>query len=72
MQYCCDQIRAPIVLSRGGTSKVFFWRDDLPAHDHDEIEQWIQAIHGSPERCQIDGVGELPLLAVPVNQSAVS
>lgn len=60
-QWSCfeeDQIRTPAACYRGGTSKAFFVERDVVAElNEEEIERWICAMYGSPDKRQIDGVG---------------
>ncbi len=58
-----EQIATPIVFYRGGTSKaVFVDRRHLPITDEKDLDAWILAIYGSPDRRQIDGLGGADIL----------
>ncbi|SAK92900.1 AcnD-accessory protein PrpF [Caballeronia catudaia] len=48
---------------RGGTSKALFvLRSDLPQEATDDLDSWIRAVFGSPDRRQIDGIGGADLV----------
>ncbi|WP_298163252.1 4-oxalomesaconate tautomerase [Brevundimonas sp.] len=54
-----DHLRtsAPVMWMRGGTSKGgYFLKDDLPT-DTEERDAFLLRIMGSPDPCQIDGMG---------------
>ena len=52
-----EQIRVPVTLMRGGTSKaVFLAQRDVP-EDPRERERFLLALFGSPDARQIDGLG---------------
>jgi 2-methylaconitate cis-trans-isomerase PrpF len=57
-----EQIRVPVVLMRGGTSKaVFLKQHDVPANP--ELRQrFLLALFGSPDVRQIDGLGGADIL----------
>lgn len=54
-----EQISTPYAYYRGGTSKaVIIKRSDLPiVRGESDIDVWILAVLGSPDRRQIDGMG---------------
>ncbi len=53
-----DLIGTPAAWYRGGTSDALFvLRQDLPITDPDQLDAWILAAFGSPDRREIDGVG---------------
>lgn len=52
-----ENSKIPCVYMRGGTSKALFFNDkDLPK-DEKERDKIILSAFGSPDRCQIDGMG---------------
>lgn len=58
-----EQISTPYTYYRGGTSKAaIVLRSDLPVEDEAQLEAWILAIYGSPDRRQIDGIGGADIL----------
>lgn len=53
-----EQLITPAVYYRGGTSKaVIIDQRDVPVTDENDLAAWIQAMYGSPDRRQIDGMG---------------
>jgi 2-methylaconitate cis-trans-isomerase PrpF len=57
-----EQIRVPITLMRGGTSKaVFLAQRDVPA-DPQARQRFLLALFGSPDARQIDGLGGADIL----------
>ncbi|NEX64686.1 2-methylaconitate cis-trans isomerase PrpF family protein [Noviherbaspirillum galbum] len=57
-----EQIRVPVVLMRGGTSKaVFLAQKDVPA-DLQVRHRFLLALFGSPDIRQIDGLGGADIL----------
>jgi 2-methylaconitate cis-trans-isomerase PrpF len=57
-----EQIRVPVTLMRGGTSKaVFLAHRDVPA-DPQARERFLLALFGSPDIRQIDGLGGADIL----------
>lgn len=54
-----EQISTPYAYYRGGTSKaVIVKRSDLPSVRSDsDLDAWVLAVMGSPDRRQIDGLG---------------
>ena len=57
-----EQIRVPVVLMRGGTSKaVFLKQHDVPA-DPELRQRFLLALFGSPDIRQIDGLGGADIL----------
>ncbi|HEY9662895.1 MAG TPA: PrpF domain-containing protein, partial [Allocoleopsis sp.] len=58
-----EQLGIPATLMRGGTSKALFVQaKDLPTTELEQLDKWIRAVFGSPDRRQIDGVGGGDLL----------
>src|SRR5579864_779295 len=58
-----SQLRIPVTIVRGGTSKAVFVRaHDMPFPPGPEREALIRGIFGSPDRRQIDGIGGADLL----------
>lgn len=48
----------PAAWYRGGTSKALFvLREELPESAKSDLDGWIRAVFGSPDRRQIDGIG---------------
>lgn len=57
-----EQVRVPVTLMRGGTSKaVFLSQQDVPA-DHEARLRFLLALFGSPDVRQIDGLGGADIL----------
>lgn len=57
-----EMIRIPTVIYRGGTSKAIFLKEnDLP-QDKEKRDKLINAIFGSPDKRQIDGLGGADML----------
>lgn len=57
MKHRTDMFRVPVVIYRGGTSKAVFIKEyDLPAESA-RRDRVINAIFGSPDKRQIDGLG---------------
>lgn len=57
-----EQIRVPVTLMRGGTSKAVFLADrDVPV-DEQERKRFLLALFGSPDVRQIDGLGGADIL----------
>jgi 2-methylaconitate cis-trans-isomerase PrpF len=57
-----EQVRVPVVIMRGGSSKAVFLRArDVPA-EPDARTRFLLALFGSPDRRQIDGLGGADLL----------
>jgi methylitaconate Delta-isomerase len=53
-----DLIGTPAAWYRGGTSNALFvLRQDLPITDPGQLDAWILAAFGAPDRREIDGVG---------------
>ncbi len=58
-----EQISTPYSYYRGGTSKAaIVLRKDLPTTEDSELDAWILAVYGSPDRRQIDGIGGADIL----------
>jgi 2-methylaconitate cis-trans-isomerase PrpF len=57
-----EQVRVPVLIMRGGSSKAVFLREqDVPAEE-DARTRLLLALFGSPDRRQIDGLGGADLL----------
>jgi 2-methylaconitate cis-trans-isomerase PrpF len=57
-----EQIRVPVTLMRGGTSKaVFLAQRDVPT-DPQALQRFLLALFGSPDVRQIDGLGGADIL----------
>jgi 2-methylaconitate cis-trans-isomerase PrpF len=57
-----EQVRVPVVIMRGGSSKGVFLREqDVPA-ERDARTRFLLALFGSPDKRQIDGLGGADLL----------
>jgi 2-methylaconitate cis-trans-isomerase PrpF len=53
-----DQIGTEAAYYRGGTSKALFvHRSDLPTTTDEQLDDWVLAVFGSPDRREIDGIG---------------
>ena len=57
-----EQIRVPVVVMRGGSSKAVFLREQDVPSDPAARTRFLLALFGSPDRRQIDGLGGADLL----------
>lgn len=57
-----EQIRVPVTLMRGGTSKAVFLADRDVPKDPQERQRFLLALFGSPDVRQIDGLGGADIL----------
>ena len=57
-----EQVRVPVVIMRGGSSKALVLRDADVPRDPEARTRFLLALFGSPDRRQIDGLGGADLL----------